>query len=115
MVCELGAERLTVKPDSRSESAPVKVTSFTDTDRGDSRIVRLKLAVGEAAKAAVTLKLPAVLLAVSTEEVATPLASVMAVVCVAPLANRPLAPEGGAVNVTVTPPTGALPASSTRA
>src|SRR6202035_3258925 len=52
------------------------------------------------------------LLAVNTAEVATPLALVIAVF--APPANVPLAPVcAGAVNVTVAPTTGLLPASFT--
>jgi hypothetical protein len=52
------------------------------------------------------------LLAVNTAEVATPLAFVVAVL--APPANVPLGPVcAGAVNVTVTPETGLLPASFT--
>src|ERR1700676_2584526 len=52
------------------------------------------------------------LLAVNTAEVATPFASVPAVFT--PPANVPLAPVcAGAVNVTVTPLTGLLPASFT--
>src|ERR1700751_4689024 len=52
------------------------------------------------------------LLAVNTTEVATPLALVTAVFT--PPANVPLAPVcAGAVNVTVTPETGLLPASFT--
>src|SRR6202043_1308098 len=55
---------------------------------------------------------PATLLAVNTTEVATPLALVTAVFV--PPANVPLAPVcAGAVNVTVTPETGLLPASFT--
>src|SRR5690242_13184022 len=45
------------------------------------------------------------------EEVATPLASVVAVVVAAPFAKVPLAPLPGAVKVTVTPLTGLFPAS----
>jgi hypothetical protein len=54
---------------------------------------------------------PAVLLAVKIAAVATPLAFVTAVFT--PPANVPLAPLPGAVNVTVTPLTGLLPASFT--
>ena len=49
---------------------------------------------------------PAVALAVKVEEVATPLALVVAVVVAVPFAKVPLAPLPGAVNVTVTPLTG---------
>ena len=52
-------------------------------------------------------------MAVKVEEVATPLAFVVAVVVAVPLANVPLAPLAGAVNVTTTPLTGLFPASTT--
>ena len=55
--------------------------------------------------------MPAVALAVNTTDVATPLALVVAVFT--PPAKVPLAPVVGAVNVTVTPLTGLLPASFT--
>ena len=51
-------------------------------------------------------------MAVSAGAVATPLLSVTAVAVADPL-NRALAPLPGAVNVTVTPPTGLFPASRT--
>jgi hypothetical protein len=50
-------------------------------------------------------------LAVKTAEVATPLALVVAVFT--PLANAPLAPDAGGVNVTTTPLTGLFPESVT--
>ena len=56
---------------------------------------------------------PAVAFAVNVEDVATPLAFVVAVVIAVPFANVPLAPLPGAENVTTTPPTGLLPASVT--
>jgi hypothetical protein len=46
---------------------------------------------------------------VKVEDVATPLEFVVAVVVAVPLANVPLAPKVGAVNVTVTPLVGAPP------
>jgi hypothetical protein len=50
---------------------------------------------------------------VNVVEVATPLALVVAIVVFVPFAKVPLAPEAGAVNVTVTPLTGFEPLSST--
>src|SRR5438105_8981407 len=55
---------------------------------------------------AVTLYAPAVVFAVKTAEVATPEALVMAVLFTPSPAKVPLAPLEGAMNVTVTPPTG---------
>ena len=52
-------------------------------------------------------------MAVNVEAVATPLAFVVAFAVVDPLANVPLAPVPGAVNVTVIPLTGLLLASLT--
>lgn len=52
-------------------------------------------------------------MAVNAVAVATPLASVVAIVVFVALANVPLAPLAGAVNVTVTPGTGLLLASLT--
>ena len=49
----------------------------------------------------------------NAEDVATPLALVVAVVVAVPFANVPLAPLAGAVNVTITPLTGLWPASVT--
>jgi hypothetical protein len=51
--------------------------------------------------------------AVNVEELATPLALVVAVVVAVPFANVPLTPLPGAVNVTSTPLTGLLPESMT--
>ena len=66
--------------------------------------------------ATVTLYDPVLLLAVKTEEVATPDALVTAVALVRPLEKMPLAPEpGGALKVTVTPKTGFPPESRTAA
>ena len=56
---------------------------------------------------------PAAPFAVNVEDVATPLAFVVAVVEVVPFANVPLAPLPGAVNVTTTPLTGLLNESFT--
>src|SRR5947207_1090527 len=80
---------------------------------GPGLLVRLKLA-GEPTPEAValTLKLPAVVLAVKVGAVATPLALVETV---GELAKVPEAPLAGAVNVTVTPDTGAKAASRTSA
>jgi len=74
-------------------------------------LVRLKLAAVEApVAAAVTATVPAIVLAVSTDEVATPLEFVITVsVAVEFEANVPLAPDAGAVNVTVTPAVGVPP------
>lgn len=67
--------------------------------------VKLKVAgVDTPAAVALTVYVPAVLLAVNAAEVATPFASVVAVLT--PPANVPLAPVLGAVKVTVTPLTG---------
>jgi hypothetical protein len=60
---------------------------------------------------ALTEYAPTVAFAVNMADVATPDAFVMAVVT--PFANVPLAPVDGAVNVTVTPESGLLPASRT--
>ena len=48
-------------------------------------------------------------MAVNAVEVATPLALVVSVSVVVPFANVPLAPDGGAVNVTVAPLVGDPP------
>jgi len=75
--------------------------------------VRLKLAgVATPATVAFTVKLPATAFAVNAGAVAIPLALVTAV-AVADPPNLPLAPLAGAVNVTVTPLNGLLPASFT--
>jgi hypothetical protein len=74
-------------------------------------LVRLYVAVPVPGAVAVTLYEPAVLLAVNTAAVATPLALVVAVFT--PPANTPLGPEPGAVNDTTTPPTGLPNASVT--
>jgi hypothetical protein len=67
--------------------------------------VRVKVAgVPPPARLAVTVKTPAVLLAVNTGAVATPLLFVIAVFT--PPANVPLAPDPGAAKVTFTPLTG---------
>jgi len=55
----------------------------------------------------------AIVFAVNAVAVATPLASVVALVVLVPLANLPLAPVVGAVNATLTPGTGLLLASFT--
>jgi hypothetical protein len=73
--------------------------------------VRLYVAVPVPGVVAVTLYEPAVLFAVNTAAVATPLVFVVAVFT--PPANVPLAPDPGAVNVTTTPPTGLPKASVT--
>ena len=52
---------------------------------------------------AVTVNIPAVPFAVNVEEVAMPLSLVMSVSVVLPLAKVPLAPEVGAVKVTISP------------
>jgi hypothetical protein len=71
-------------------------------------LVRLKLAVVDTpATDAVTVYAPAVVPAVKTAEVATPLALVVAVFT--PPAKVPVAPEAGAVKVTVTPVVGDSP------
>src|SRR5579863_6140118 len=71
-------------------------------------LVRLKLAgVDTPATDAVTVYAPAVVPAVNTAEVATPLALVVAVFT--PPAKVPVAPEAGAVKVTVTPVVGDPP------
>jgi hypothetical protein len=75
--------------------------------------VKLKLAkVATPGAVAPTVKLPAVAFAVNVGEVATPLLFVTPV-AVRDDPNFPLAPLDGAVNVTVTPLTGLLPASFT--
>ena len=76
-------------------------------------LVRLKFCVVRPAEAADTLYgPPAMLLAVNGAE-ATPLEFVDTVMVAVLLLNLPLAPEPGAVNVTLTPDTGLLDASST--
>jgi hypothetical protein len=66
--------------------------------------VRPKLAGAVAPVAlAVTVYTPAVPFAVNVDDVATPLAFVVSVSVAVPPANVPLAPDPGAVNVTVTP------------
>lgn len=62
-----------------------------------------------------TLKLPKMQLAVNVDAVAIPEEFVVAVVLAPPPAKVPLAPEPGALNVTVTPGTGLLAASFTMA
>lgn len=70
--------------------------------------MRLKLAVVDTpATDAVTVYAPAVVPAVKTAEVATPLALVVA--AFTPPAKVPVAPEAGAVKVTVTPVVGDPP------
>ena len=70
-------------------------------------LVRLKAAVAETPVAlAVTLKAPALVLAVRAEAVAIPLLSVVTVSEAAPPLKVPLAPLEGAVKVTLTPLTG---------
>jgi hypothetical protein len=82
---------------------------------GPAAFVRLKLAGEEAPPtAAVTVSAPAIEFEVNIAEVAMPLAPVVAVVEFVPVsANIPLAPEDGAVNVTIALPTGFCPTSTT--
>jgi hypothetical protein len=69
--------------------------------------VKLKLAgVATPVTEAVTAYPPAVPLAVNAADVAMPFASVVSVSVAVPFANVPLAPDNGAVNVTVAPLTG---------
>jgi hypothetical protein len=80
---------------------PVPAVAVT-LDGAPGLFVRLKLAgVATPLTVAVTVKVPAVLLAVNTAEIATPLAFVVAVFT--PPANVPLAPLAGAVKVTSIP------------
>jgi hypothetical protein len=73
-------------------------------------LVRLKLAVPDAPEAvAVTEYEPAVAFAVNAAEVAMPFEPVVSVSVVVPLAKVPLAPDDGAVKVTVTPLVPELP------
>ena len=62
---------------------------------------------------AATMYVPGVVFAVNATATATPVVSVVAVVC--PAANVPLGPLGGAANVTNAPGTGLLPESRTTA
>ena len=79
-----------------------------------ARLVSVKFAeVAPVALATTLYGPPAVPFAVNVEDVATPLALVVAVVVAVPFANVPLAPLPGAVNVTVTPLTGLFDASRT--
>jgi hypothetical protein len=79
----------------------------------DAKLVITKLAVVATPVAlAVTVYVPARLLAVKMGEVAWPLTPVMLVAMADPL-KVPLGPDDGAVNVTVTPGTGLLPESRT--
>ena len=79
---------------------------------GPARLVSEKMAEVETPETeAVTVKAPAVLLAVKTAAVAIPDELVVAVVT--PPANVPPAPLPGAAKVTITPFTGLLPASFT--
>jgi len=80
---------------------------------GPAVFVRAKFAEVAFGALAITLYDPAVELAVKAAEVATPFAFVVAVFT--PLANVPLAPLAGGVNVTTTPLTGLFPASVTAA
>lgn len=83
--------------------------------RGGCRrvLVKAKLAVDATpGTLAVTLYDPIIPLAVKAGAVATPCAFVVAVAD-APEPKAPLAPEAGAVNVTVAPETGLLPESLT--
>jgi hypothetical protein len=77
-------------------------------------LVRLKLAIVDTPvhDAVTVYGPPAVIFAVNVTE-ALPFVSVVAVVLFVPLANVPLAPVAGAVNVTVTPLTGVEPLSRT--
>jgi len=62
---------------------------------------------------AVTVSAPEVPFAVKVLEVARPFASVVSVSVPVPFANVPLAPEAGAVKVTIAPGTGFPPTSTT--
>ena len=67
-------------------------------------MVRLKVTgVFTPLTVALTMKVPGVEFAVNLEEVATPLLFVRSVSVVVPLAKVPLAPEDGAVKVTISP------------
>ena len=66
-------------------------------------LVRVKVALLAPVVDAMMLTVPATVLAVKVEAVATPLELVTAVVVAVLLAKVPLAPEAGAVKVTVTP------------
>jgi hypothetical protein len=74
------------------------------TAAGPAVFVRLKFAVAFAPLTdAITVYVPAFVLAVNAGEVALPLESVVAAAVVLPPLNVPLAPEGGAEKFTVTP------------
>ena len=91
----------------------VVVAVVTEPDKVPVLLVRLKLAgVATPATAAVTEYVPPWPLAVSVVAVAIPFALVIAVTA-AELPNLALAPLEGAVNVTVTPLTGAFVRSLT--
>lgn len=82
--------------------------AFT-TKTGEAVFARVKLTdtdCPETVAVAVTAYCPATEFAVNADEVAMPFAPVTSVSVVMPLANVPLAPEDGAVKVTVTPLTG---------
>jgi hypothetical protein len=76
-------------------------------------LVRLNVVGVAGLQEADTVYVPALLLAVKVDAVATPVAIVAAVVVTVLLANRPLAPVDGAVNVTVAPWMATPPASFT--
>lgn len=77
---------------------------------GPEVLVRLKEADAVAsARLAVTVSLPRMPLAVKVEDVAMPLALVVSVSVLVPLAKVPLAPEDGAVKTTNAPLTGFPP------
>jgi hypothetical protein len=77
-------------------------------DAAPALLVRLKFAAVNPVAPAVTLYVPETVFAVNVVAVARPLALVVVVVVFVPLANVPLAPLAGAVNVTDTPLTGLL-------
>jgi hypothetical protein len=82
-------------------------------EAGFARFVSVKLTVGTPVTAAVTLyDTPAVALAVNGAD-AIPDAFVSAVMVAAPLPKMPEAPDAGAVNTTLAPASGRLPASLT--
>ena len=83
-------------------------------DAGPTRLVSENaVGVETPVTVAFTVYAPAVAFAVNTDEVAIPLAFVVACAVAPPPANVPLAPLAGAVNVTVAPLTGFPPLSFT--
>src|SRR5215472_15625966 len=89
--------------------------ALTETALGDPAVLVRKNEAGVVTPdtEAVTVKDPALLLAVKVDAVATPLELVVAVVVAVPLVNVPLAPLPGAVKVTMAPWTGFVPESRT--